>query len=445
MTFKKYIVGGAVRDKLLGKKPNDIDYVVVGATPEDMLTLGYEQVGADFPVFLHPETNDEYALARIERKNGVGYQGFDVVFDKNVTLEDDLGRRDLTINAMAEDENGNIIDPFGGQKDLLDKKIRHVSSAFKDDPLRILRVARFCAKMPEFTIAPETRDMLREMVDNGEIDHLKSERIWKEFEKAMTSEKPSRFIEAMQEVDALKIILPEIYKMIGVPQRKDYHAEGDVYVHTLMVLDEATKLSKDLPEKDKILVRLGALLHDVGKAETPSHLLYDEYGVEKGNHFGHDDKTLVTKIILKISNRMTMPKVYEEFCLDVAAYHQRVHGITNMSAKGVTKMFNELGIRQKAGPGNEQNYVDNLMMTCYADSLGRKILKDGIILDAPTEYKQEELFRKYFQEYSSKECSNDLQKWIKDYTDRNEKKPEGELIKTQLHSIRVGRIGKVKL
>lgn len=440
--MKKYIVGGAVRDKLLGKTPNDIDYVVVGATPEEMLAQGFEEVGADFPVFLHPVTRDEYALARTERKNGLGYTDFVTKFDKTITLEDDLMRRDLTVNAMAQDENGVIIDPFGGQKDLKAKKLRHVSEAFKDDPLRILRVARFCAKMKGFTIADETKTMLQDMVENGEIDYLKPERIWKEFEKAMVSDDPARFLEALDELGALKVILPEIHKMKGIPQRRDYHAEGDVYIHVLMVLREATELSKDLHDRDKMLVRMSALLHDIGKAYTPHHLLYDENGAEKGSHFGHDDEKLVTSKIKKISERLRMPKDIETFCIDVAMMHQRIHTISKMSPKGVTKMFNELNIRQKAGPGNEERYISNFLMSCYADSLGRKVLENGVVANPPVEYPQQDLFRKYFKEYSN--CSTELQSWIKAYTDRNDKAPAGELIKDNLHSIRVSKIGKVK-
>ena len=440
--MKKYIVGGAVRDKLLGKTPNDIDYVVVGSTPEEMLELGFEEVGADFPVFLHPITRDEYALARTERKTGLGYNDFETKADKTITLEEDLSRRDLTVNAMAMDENGVLIDLFGGQKDLKNKQLRHVSPAFRDDPLRIIRIARFCAKMKGFTIAPETKTMLQEMVANGEIDHLKPERIWKDFEKAVVSDDPARFLEALDEVGALKVILPEIYKMKGIPQRADYHAEGDVYIHVLMVLREATELSKDLPDKDKLLVRMSALLHDIGKAYTPHHLLYDENGAEKGSHFGHDDEKLVTSKIKVIAERMRMPKDIEVFSIDVAMMHQRIHTISKMSPKGITKMLNELNIRQKAGPGNEERYINNFLMSCYADSLGRKVLENGVAVDPPVEYPQQDMFRKYFKEYAN--CSTELQSWIKDYAARNDKQPQGELIKDKLHSIRVNKITQSK-
>lgn len=441
MTLKKYVVGGAVRDKLLGKTPNDIDYVVVGSSPEEMIAQGFEQVGADFPVYLHPVTKDEYALARTERKSGLGYNDFTTNFDKTVTLREDLERRDFTINAMAEDEDGNIYDPFNGRNDIINKKIRHVSPAFGDDPLRILRLARFYAKLDGYTIAPETKALAIEMVKNGEIDHLKPERIWKEFEKVITSANPSRFIEALDEIGALKVILPEIKKMQGIPQPVKHHAEGDVYTHVLMVFSKAAELSANIPDEDKMLVRMGALFHDIGKAYTPDHLLY-ENGVPVGKHHGHDNKDLVTEKIRAIGERLCFPKNIETFCIDVASVHQKVHGLKVMTPKSVTNMFNDLSIRQKTGQGKEQRYIDNLMMACYADSLGRKVLENDMIVDAPTEYPQQDLFRKYFNEYSN--CSNELQSWIKSYTERNEKKPEGELIKSTLHGIRVRKIGSSK-
>lgn len=436
--MKIFIVGGAVRDKLLGKNPSDIDYVVVGSTPEEMLSLGYEQVGADFPVFLNPDTNDEYALARTERKTGAGYLDFETKFDKTITLEDDLLRRDLTINAMAMDEDGNVIDPFNGMKDLENKVIRHVSEAFKEDPVRVLRVARFMAKMPDFTIAHETKEMLKEMVSNGEVDNLKPDRIWKEFVKAFNTDNPERFINTLQELGALKVILPEIEKMRGVPQRADYHAEGDVYIHTLMVLKEACKLSKGLPENDKLFVRMSALFHDIGKAYTPNHLLYEDDGSIKGHHHGHDSKEIVEPKIREVGKRLRMPKAIEDFCVDVGIFHQKIHQIKKMSPRGITKMFNELSIRQKAGNGNEDRYIDNFMMSCYADALGRKVTVNNEIQDAPKEYPQQDIFRTCFKEYSN--CSADLQNWIKTYTERNEKKPEGELIKTRLYDIRVKKL-----
>lgn len=440
--MKTYMVGGAVRDTVLGKKPSDIDYVVVGATPEEMFKLGFEQVGADFPVFLHPETKDEYALARTEKKTGKGYLDFETEFSPNVTLEDDLLRRDLTINAMAMDENGNIVDPYNGLKDIKEKKLRHVSEAFKDDPLRILRVARFCAKMPDFTIAEETLNMLKEMVKNGEANNLKKERIWKEIEKGFLSSKPSKFIEALDQIGVLGLILPDIKKMQNIPQRDDYHAEGDVYVHTLMVLDEASELSKDLPDEDKMLVRMSALLHDIGKAYTPESLLYHEDGSVKGNHFGHDGLEIVKEKIEVLAKNICMPTNIKVFCIDAAYVHQRVHGIKAMSPSGITRMFNELAIRQKSENGKEMRYVNNLLMTCHADSLGRRLKVNNIITLPEKDYPQKDLFIKYFNEYYN--YSNELQDWIKKYKERNDKQPDGLSIKAQVNQIRVSKIKKVK-
>lgn len=441
--MNKYLVGGAVRDKMLGKTPNDLDYVVVGSTPADMINLGYEQVGADFPVFLHPETKDEYALARTERKTGNGYLDFETVFDKSITLEDDLLRRDLTINAMAEDQNGLIIDPYNGLEDLKNKQLRHVSESFKDDPLRILRVARFCAKMPDFKIADDTLLMLREMVKNGEANNLKKERIWKEIEKAFTSEKPSRFIEALDEIGVLKTIFPEIKKMQGVPQRDDYHAEGDVYVHTLMVLDKATELSSDSLDEDKLFVRMSALLHDIGKAYTKNSLLYNEDGTVLGSHNGHDGLELVKDKLEVIAERLCFPTNIKVFCVDVASGHQKLHSLKIMSPSGINRMFNQLAIKQKTENGCEMKYVNNFIMSCHADSLGRLLKKDGIVSLPPQDYPQGELFIKYFNEYSN--CKTEIADWLKKYEERNNKKPLGEVIKTQVNQIRISKIKKAKI
>lgn len=439
--LKKYIVGGAVRDMLLGKKPNDIDYVVVGSTEEEMIALGFEKVGIDFPVFLHPVTHDEYALARTERKTGTGYTGFTVNANKSVTLKEDLERRDFTINAIAMDENNVLFDPFNGQKDLKNKVIRHVSEAFKDDPLRVLRFARFSAKMPDFTVADETKTMLTKMVAEGAINDLTKERIWKELEKVMLTDSPSRFFKALDEIGALEVIFPEIKKMQGIPQPKKHHAEGDVYTHVMMVLDKAVMLSKDSSDEDKILVRMAALFHDIGKAFTPEHLLY-ENGVAVGKHHGHDGIQLVSEKIHAIAERICMPKFIETFCIDTAAVHQKVHGLTELNSGTVTNMFNDLNIRQKTGQGKEERYIDNLMMACYADNLGRKKFENDMIIDPPVEYPQQDLFRKYFKQYS--DCSTELKSWMQSYVERNEKNPEGKLIKERLHSIRVAKINEVK-
>jgi len=439
--LKIYKVGGAVRDMLLGKQPNDLDYVVVGSTEEEMLSLGFEKVGADFPVFLHPETHDEYALARIERKTGSGYNGFTVNASQSVTLKEDLERRDLTVNAMAMDENDVLYDPFNGQKDLKNKTLRHVSEAFKDDPLRILRIARFCAKMPGFTVADETASMMKKMVADGEINELTKERIWKEIEKVMVTPRPSRFFEVLDDLGALEVIFPEIKKMQGIPQPKKHHAEGDVYIHVMMVLDRATDLSANLSDENKILVRMAALYHDIGKAYTPDHLLYED-GIAVGKHHGHDGVALVTEKMKVVGERLCMPKHIESFCIDTAFVHQKIHGLKVMSPPKVTNMLNDLNIRQKTGQGKEHIYVDNLMMACYADHQGRMMVnEEGVIVNPPKEYPQQDLFRAYFKEYSS---TPELKSWIEKYVERNDKKPEGELIKSQLHSIRVKKIGQLR-
>ncbi len=262
--MQTYLVGGAVRDKLLGLETKDRDWVVVGAAPQEMLDLGYQQVGQDFPVFLDPESQDEYALARTERKTGPGYKGFAINSSPKVTLEEDLLRRDLTINAIAMDETGRLIDPFGGQFDIEDRVLRHVSGAFVEDPLRVLRVARFAARFAHlgFRVANETSDLMRSICHSGELDHLVPERIWKELELALTSQTPSVFIEVLRECDALAAILPEVNNLFGVPQPEKYHPEIDTGLHILLCLEQARKLSDDS------VVLYATLVHDVGKGLT---------------------------------------------------------------------------------------------------------------------------------------------------------------------------------
>ncbi|HKT30850.1 multifunctional CCA addition/repair protein, partial [Dyella sp.] len=277
-----YLVGGAVRDKLLGRPVIDHDHVVVGARPEDMLAQGYKPVGKDFPVFLHPKTNEEYALARTERKTGRGYHGFAVHADPDVALEEDLARRDLTINAIAEDEQGQLVDPYGGARDIEQRVLRHVSPAFVEDPVRLLRVARFAARFAPlgFTIANETMALLRQMVRDGEIDHLVPERVWAETRKALSETQPSAFLRALRESGALAILFPEVDALYGIPQRAEFHPEIDTGIHIEMVLDAAANLA---PGND--LVGFCALTHDLGKAltpkgELPRHVGHEHRGVE---------------------------------------------------------------------------------------------------------------------------------------------------------------------
>ena len=442
-----YKVGGAVRDQFLGKEPSDIDYVVTGATHEMMDNLGYKLVGLDFPVYLHPETQDEYALARIERKTGPKHTDFVSISDQSVTIEQDLLRRDLTINsiAMLLTDESVIIDPFNGRLDLENKVLRHTSDAFREDPLRVLRLARFTAKYVDFTVADETLSMVREMVSNGELRHLSKDRVWEETKKAFLCEKPSNYIDALDKFGALEYVFPDILKMKGVPQRADYHAEGDVFIHNQMVLEHASILSKDLKQEDKLLVRFGALFHDIGKAYTPFDLLYetDSNGkvTEKGFHFGHDKKDLVESKIKTAAEFMRMPNDYRDFAIDVAYVHQLVHDIKNISASKVVKMFNDLGLKNSLN--KNLRYVENMMMSCHADSLGRLLTnKQGEIVLPPQDYPQQKIFLKYANEYLNTQV--ELKEWMEKYKIRNDKAPDGDLIKSTVTSIRVGKVKKAK-
>jgi tRNA nucleotidyltransferase (CCA-adding enzyme) len=304
---KTYLVGGAVRDALLGLPINERDYVVVGATPESMAAAGYLPVGKDFPVFLHPKTKAEYALARTERKSGRGYAGFTFHTGVDVTLEEDLIRRDLTVNAIAQDDDGTLIDPHGGQRDLADKVLRHVSPAFAEDPVRVLRLARFAARFAPlgFSIAPETMALCRSMVANGEVDALVPERVWQEMARALMGAQPSTFFQTLHQCGALARIVPELAALDGVPQRADYHPEVDSLIHTLMCVDVGARMSYPLE------VRTAALLHDLGKAATPqaqwpSHKMHDARGVP---------------LVQQVCERLRIPSL----CRDIAVHHTREH------------------------------------------------------------------------------------------------------------------------
>jgi tRNA nucleotidyltransferase (CCA-adding enzyme) len=286
--MKTYIVGGAVRDAMLGLAIKDRDYVVVGATPAAMLAQGFIPVGKDFPVFLHPQTHEEYALARTERKTAPGYKGFVFHTDAAVTLEEDLIRRDLTINAMAQDENGQLIDPFGGRQDLAQKIFRHVSPAFAEDPVRILRLARFAARFPQFTVAPETNHLMQQMVTAGEVDALVPERVWQELARGLMEQQPSRMFAVLRECGALQRILPELDALWGVPQPAPYHPEIDTGVHVMMVIDYAASQHASLP------IRCAALLHDLGKGATPPK--------QWPHHHGHE--LLGEKLVEQVCRRL---------------------------------------------------------------------------------------------------------------------------------------------
>ena len=396
---KIYLVGGAVRDELLGKESDDLDYVVVGASPELMIENGFEMVGKDFPVFLHPITKDEYALARTEEKIGAGTGGFSCDWN-GVTLEEDLSRRDLTVNALAKDSSGNIIDPYNGRADLENKVLRHVSDAFKEDPVRVLRAARFMAKMPEFTVADETLVMIREMVADGAIDELTEERVWKELHRAIEAKEPVRFFETLKSFNALKKVIPILEDMIDVPQRADYHAEGDVYIHTLMVLKEATELTKDMDDEQKLIIRLGALLHDVGKTKTEDKYLYNEDGTMKGSHKNHDNEFRVHPLIDEVLDQYKADSHLKRFCKDVGVFHQRVHACKKLSDNGFHKMFTQLNLRNKADGKGDNYYLKNLLLTCKADAFGRDItLENGDIVPAKRLYPQMGIMLEKYESY----------------------------------------------
>ncbi|UCH48058.1 MAG: multifunctional CCA addition/repair protein [Betaproteobacteria bacterium] len=303
--MKVYAVGGSVRDQLLGLDVRDQDYVVVGSTPEEMLTLGFKPVGRDFPVFLHPETGEEYALARTERKSGRGYRGFVVHAAPDVSLEQDLERRDLTINAIARDESGNIIDPFGGADDLQHGILRHVGPAFVEDPVRVLRTARFAARFG-FELASETQELMHQMVANGEVDHLVAERVWQEVSKGLMESKPSRMFEVLRDCGALARILPEVDALFGVPQPEQHHPEIDTGLHVMMVIDYAAQQNYSLA------VRFAALTHDLGKAATPC----DKWPA----HHGHEK--ISAELVRSLCARLRVPG----YCCDVARLTARYHG-----------------------------------------------------------------------------------------------------------------------
>ena len=349
--MQTYLVGGAVRDKLLGLETKDRDWVVVGAAPQEMLDLGYQQVGQDFPVFLDPESQDEYALARTERKTGPGYKGFAINSSPKVTLEEDLLRRDLTINAIAMDETGRLIDPFGGQFDIEDRVLRHVSGAFVEDPLRVLRVARFAARFAHlgFRVANETSDLMRSICHSGELDHLVPERIWKELELALTSQTPSVFIEVLQECDALAAILPEVNNLFGVPQPEKYHPEIDTGLHILLCLEQARKLSDDS------VVLYATLVHDVGKGLTDPG--------QWPSHIGHESAGL--GLLNQIESRLRVPKEHAQLSRLVCEHHTKLHRVKELKPATVLNLLESLDAFRRP------ERLDKFLLACEADARGR--------------------------------------------------------------------------
>jgi tRNA nucleotidyltransferase (CCA-adding enzyme) len=362
-----YQVGGAVRDKLLGLKVQDHDWVVVGATPDEMLAQGYRQVGKDFPVFLHPDSHEEYALARTERKTSPGYKGFVFHAAPDVSLEQDLIRRDLTINAIAMDTQGTLIDPFHGREDLDNKILRHVSPAFSEDPVRILRVARFYARFAPmgFSIAAETVALMRAMVDNGEVDALVPERVWQETQRALGEERPRAFFEALRDCSALARIFPELEALFGVPQRADYHPEIDTGLHSLMVLDEACQIS---PEPR---IRFAALLHDLGKGETPAE--------ELPSHKGHEARSL--PLVKQLCQRLRVPNDYRDLALMTAQYHGLCHRAAELRPATLLDTLEGLDALRRP------ERFEEFLLACGADFRGR----DGF---SGRDYPQAEIFRR---------------------------------------------------
>lgn len=354
--MKTYLVGGAVRDRLLGRTVTENDWVVVGSSPAQMIASGFTPVGQDFPVFLHPQTKEEYALARTERKTGKGYGGFSFYCGDEVTLEDDLIRRDLTINAMAEDDNGKIIDPYNGQRDLADKLLRHVSPAFAEDPVRILRIARFAARYHAlgFRVADETIALMQTMVANGEVDHLVAERVWKETERALGEPHPEIFIEVLRACDALARLFPEIDALFGVPQTAVHHPEIDTGVHTLMSLQQAVKLSPST------CVRFATLLHDLGKAMTPA----DEWP----RHIAHEDRSL--PLVKKLCERIAAPKDYKELALMVAQWHTHCHRALELKPVTILKVL------QSNDAFRRPERFEQFLLCCEADARGRTGFED---------------------------------------------------------------------
>ncbi len=361
-----YLVGGAVRDAQLGIPPRERDWCVVGATPAELEAQGYRRVGKDFPVFLHPETKEEYALARTERKTGPGYHGFDFDYSPGVSIEDDLRRRDLTVNAIAQDDAGNLIDPCGGLADIEARVLRHASPAFGEDPVRILRVARFAARFRRlgFTIADETLTLMRRMVDDGEVDALVADRVWKETELALAGHDVRVYFEVLRACGALRVLFPEVDALFGVPQPEQWHPEIDTGLHVMMVLDQAERLSGDVE------VRFAALVHDLGKGNTPTYRL--------PSHPGHEKRGC--KLIEVMASRLPVPRACRDLGLLVAEFHTHVHRALELRPKTVLKVL------ERSDAFRRPARFEQLIVTCEADARGRRGLEDR-------DYPQADLFR----------------------------------------------------
>ncbi len=344
-----YIVGGAVRDTLLGLPAADRDWVAVGTTPEALAAAGYRPVGKDFPVFLHPHTGEEVALARTERKSGRGYRGFVVHTAPEVTLEEDLARRDLTINAIAQAEDGTLIDPCGGQRDLAARVFRHVSPAFEEDPVRLLRLARLAARFPTFTVAPETQALLRQMVNTGEVDALVPERVWQELQRGLMAQRPSRMLAVLRDCGALARLLPEVDRLWGVPQRPEHHPEVDTGVHLGLVLDMAAQLNAPLP------VRWACLMHDLGKGSTPPE--------HWPRHHGHEGRSAA--LARQVAQRLRVPNDCSELADVVAREHGHIHMSDTLGAAALLRLFERCDALRRP-----QRFND-VLLACECDARGR--------------------------------------------------------------------------
>ena len=401
-----YLVGGAVRDKLLNYPIKDKDYLVTGATIEDMLAAGYQQVGKSFPVFLHPKSQQEYALARTEKKQGTGYTGFSCDFSPSITVEQDLLRRDLTINAMAEDQNGNIIDPFNGQRDIEQKLLRHVSDAFIEDPLRVLRVAKFAARYYHlgFSVAKETMELMSQIVASGEIDALIPERIWQETQAALLGRDPDIYFEVLRECGALKVLMPELDCLWGVPNPAKWHPEIDTGVHTMMVLKQACLLS------DKLTVRFASLCHDLGKGLTPQ----DQWP----HHYGHEKLGL--KPIKQLCERLRVPNDCKELALLNSEFHTHVHKAFELRADTTIKLFDRLDAWRK-----EDRFYD-FLTCCIADMRGRTGFEEA-------EYPQAQLLKTLYQHAASINTKDIVAQGYK-----------GQEIRTRLTELRIAAVKEKK-
>jgi tRNA nucleotidyltransferase (CCA-adding enzyme) len=356
-----YIVGGAVRDRLLGLPVQDRDWVVVGATPDDLRALGYVAVGIDFPVFLHPQTREEHALARTERKTAPGYRGFSFHAAPDITLEEDLQRRDLTINAMAEEADGTLIDPWGGARDLEAKVLRHVSPAFAEDPVRILRVARFAARFAGFRVAPETEALMRRMVESGEADALVPERVWREVSRGLMEARPSRMFEVLRGCGALERVLPEVDRLFGVPQPAEHHPEIDTGVHLMMVLDMAARLQTSLP------VRYACLGHDLGKGTTPADVL--------PRHLGHEERSVA--LVRRLAQRLRVDNACRALAEVMAREHGNVHRSRSLGAAAVVRLL------ERCDALRRRDRFAELLLACECDARGRLGREDAAYPQRP--------------------------------------------------------------